>query len=90
MLKKILVQPLTFQSKYLFFIILECLPLFNLSWSPGELEDLNDAAGLNLNALELDVDLEADTISTGDNLKHNEKNVYSETILYFKAFKTDF
>ena len=40
----------------------------------GEREDVVDVAESNLKASELGLDLESDTITAGDNLKHNDKN----------------
>ena len=42
--------------------------------SGDEREDVDDAAESNLKASELVLDLEADIITAGDNLKHNDKN----------------
>ena len=39
-----------------------------------EHEDVVDVAESNLKASEFVLDLEADTITAGDNLKHNDKN----------------
>ena len=39
-----------------------------------EREDVDDVAESNLKASELVFDLEADIITAGDNLKHNDKN----------------
>ena len=62
-------------------------------WNPlGELfEELAvSSAELNLRALELVVDLEANTMTAGDNLENNDKNQYlKQFYLFLGRFATD-